>query len=288
VTVFGRRPALVLDDDPATRFLPWIVALTVFFATLAVAGALVLDGASGRWRGDDRGSLTVELPAGAPVEAALAVVLETTGVVGARALDRGELLALIEPWLPAAAFPADLPLPRLLDVTVDDLVGVDVAALGRRLAAAVPGARIDDSALERRRLRRAARALEAIALLVIAVTAATAVGVVVVATRSSLAVHHETIELLHLIGASDGFVATSFAREALGKGLRGGLLGLVPAAAALVVARHFTAAVTLPMLPRLDFSVEAMVLIAALPLVAAALAMLTARLTVLRALARLS
>ena len=67
---------------------------------------------------------------------------------------------------------------------------------------------------------------ELLALALTALIAGAAAATVMVATRASLAVHRETIELLHLIGAQDGFVARAFARRALGMGLRGGLIGL--------------------------------------------------------------
>ena len=52
---------------------------------------------------------------------------------------------------------------------------------------------------------------------------------IVFATRTGLAVNHGTVEVLHLIGARDTFIAAQFQWPALRLGLRGGLIGLLPA-----------------------------------------------------------
>jgi cell division transport system permease protein len=62
-----------------------------------------------------------------------------------------------------------------------------------------------------------------------------AVGTVVFATRTGLMVHLRIIEVLHLMGATDRYIARQFAIQALRLGLRGGLIGIVPALIALLL-----------------------------------------------------
>lgn len=283
-----------LQDAAANRFLPWIVALMVYLAALALAGALVLDSAVARWRSGQDNTLTVQVPPaenGAPsaqAAAALEALRDTRGVAAARLLRRDELVALLEPWLGRGNVAPDLPLPHLIDVRLTPGAAPSLAVLEARLKAVAPKAEIDDHGVWLDQLAAAARTLQAVAFAVVLAIGGVAVGTVVFTTRTSLAVHHETVELLHLIGAHDTFVARAFARQALWLGLRGGLLGFALAAATLAVVRHVTVGLEAPLLPRPSLTLAALGVLAALPVVSALVAMVTARMTVLRALQRMT
>ncbi|MFQ5784582.1 MAG: cell division protein FtsX [Alphaproteobacteria bacterium] len=291
--MLGRQSALPLHEDATNRFLPWIVALMVFLAALALAGALVLDGAVARWRSSHGSTLTVQVPPGKgqDTEARLAAVVNLLegipGVVGVRPLTRDELAALLEPWLGRGNVVADLPLPRLVDVTLGPGAAPDLAAIENRLQKAAPGSSIDDHGIWLERLADAARSLQAVALAVVLAIGVAAVGTVVFTTRASLAVHHDSIEILHLMGAQDAFVAGAFARRALWLGLRGGLLGLALAAIVMAILYHVAGNIAAPLLPRLTLGPYGLGGLAALPLASAVIAMLTARITVLGALERM-
>lgn len=291
--MLNRRSALPLQADAASRFLPWIVALMVFLAGLALAGALTVDDAIDRWRSSQTGALTIQIApdengeSDARVAAVLEVLSDTPGIAAATALARDELVSLLEPWLGKGNVTDGLPLPQLIDATLTPGVAVDLGALAARLEAAAPGARIDDPALWLDRLADAARALQAVAVAVVLAIGAAAVGTVVFTTRTSLAVHRESIEVLHLIGAQDGFVAHAFAWQSLWLGLRGGLVGLAFVALTIFVVRHFGAGLDAPLLPRLELTPAIIGSLAALPVASALVAMLTARVTVLRTLARM-
>ncbi len=283
-----RGADLAFDGDPANRFLPWIVAMMVYLATLALAGAFALGETAARWQNAQSDRLTVQLPPGGDqADRVMDLLRATPGITAVRRLERSELIGLLEPWLGKGNTTSDLPLPELIDVTVARHADPDLDALEDNLVDEAPGASIDDHGRWMGRLATAARAVQALALALTALIAGAATATVVIATRASLAVHRETIELLHLIGAQDGFVARAFERRALGLGLRGGLIGLGLAALTFVLLQRATAGLDAPLMPRLDLSPVSLATLAALPLASAAIAMVTARFTVLRALAKL-
>ena len=293
------RLDLPLERDGSVRFLPWIVALMVYLASLALAGTLVVRDAVERWDRGLTGTLTVELPAASAgsradgaVELALKVLRTTPGVVRADPVDARRTAALLEPWLGKDIDAEDLPLPRLIDVETEPRVGVDLAALGQRLAAAVPGAQLDDHRRWLDRVLRTALALEIVAGMVVALVGLAAVLAVVFATRTGLAVHHGIVEVLHLIGARDGYIARQFEWHALRLGIKGGIAGLVLAIATLVGVAAAAAQVgaigdAVRVLPALSAPAIEWALLLLLPVAAGLVAMLTARITVLRALKRL-
>ncbi|HLY52363.1 MAG TPA: hypothetical protein VKQ31_05070, partial [Steroidobacteraceae bacterium] len=226
------------------------------------------------------------------VEAALKVLRATSGVTRADAFDAKRTAALLAPWLGTEIDAADLPLPRLIDVQIEPRAGVDLAALAERLAAAAPGAQLDDHRRWLNRVLRTALAIEIVAGVVVALVGLSAVVAVIFATRTGLAVHHGIVEVLHLIGARDGYIARQFEWHALRLGLKGGVAGLLLAIATLVgiaTAGSQLSALddAMRVLPALSAPAIEWVTLLLLPIAAGLVAMLTARITVLRALKRL-
>ena len=294
--MFARRADLAPDRDGSSRFLPWIIALMVYLAGLALAAATVLEQIAGRWSAGLRGSVTVVVDpsigddgadADARVEAALGVIRTTPGVLSAAPLATSDLAGLVEPWLGEDLLSMDLPIPQLIDVTLDGDGGLDLAGLAERLETAAPGSRIDDHTIWLRKVLRLARAAELVAIVVVALIALAAAATVMFATRTGLAIQRDAIEVLHLIGARDSYVARQFQGRAASLALRGGLLGLTLAAVTVAVlwlaARDLEDSLPSAALLAPPFLAG----LAALPLAAAAIASITARVAVMRFLARM-
>ncbi len=293
-----RRIDLPTDGDGSGRFLPWIIGLMVYLAALALAGMMALHGAIERWDSALAGTLTVQLPAaaGSELEAALTLLRATPGVERAEPLDAAANAALLERWLGPGLAADELRLPRLIDLRVDPARVIDPAALAKRLAAVAPSARLDDHRGWLDRLFAVALAIELVAAAIVALVAGAAVMSIVFATRTGLAIHHGTVEVLHLIGARDSFIAAQFQWPALRLGLRGGLIGLVPAVLTLLGLSQAAggAAVggavvggAISALPSLTLAPWQWAILLLLPIAAGITALATARFTVLRSLARM-
>jgi cell division transport system permease protein len=287
------RHDLPLDRDSAGLFLPVIIGFMVFLAALALAGSMAVDNMLAHWRGAIEAAFTVQLP---PVEGessaaaadrrnrALASLAGVPGVRSAILLSDADKARLLEPWLGADAAHLDLPLPDLIAVTLESGAAVDLASLATRLQGVSPGAAIDDQGRWRDAIARAAEAANLALLgLLLLIGLAAALTVVFVA-RAGLAAHRRVIEILHLVGAHDGYVARQFQRHAFSRGLAGGIVGAGVAAAIFLAAGRW--------LPGLEGSTLALrplqwLAVALLPLAGALLAMATARYTVLRSLRRI-
>jgi len=294
-----RRVDIAFDRDGSGRFLPWLIAVMVYLAALAASGALGLDRALGSWDRGLSGTLTVELPP-APSDgkgdgglaAAVKAIKATAGVLSARPLARTEVAKLLEPWLGPSLPPDELALPRLIDVRIDTARGTDLEGLRAALAKAAPAAVLDDHRLWFERLAALIRSAQATALGIVALIFVAAVLTVIFTTRTGLAVHRDVIELLHLMGARDTYIAAQFQFQALRLGLVGGAVGLVLAIATLLVLGHASDAASilgersLP-LPSLSLAFVDWLVLPLLPAAAALLAMVTARVTVLGALSRM-
>lgn len=291
-----RRQAVPLDHDASGRYLPLLVAIMVYLAALALAGAMVANKLAARWDRGLAGALTVQLPPAAagsedsddPVLQGVADLLaETEGVVSVEVMHTGAIAALLEPWLGDTALIGDLPLPRLIAVTVDPEAPPDLTTLRRAVLSIAPGSLVDDHQRWLSHLLDLARAVEIMAAVVVALVVLAAAIMVAFVTRMGLAAHDQAIELLHLIGAQDSYVARQFQNHSLSLGLRGGLIGLLCALPTLYLARYLLERVQSDLLPDLGLRPYEWSLLVLLPVASALVTMVTARITVLRTLARL-
>lgn len=300
IPFFAPRANLPISADSTGRYLPWLVAMMVFLAVLALAGALAVGGVLQDWRRDVAGTVTVQIvpatgvdPASARAETdrrvaqALAVLRDRPFVTAAEPLGEPSLVALLEPWLGSSDLVRDLPLPRLIDVRIAPDSRPDLAALGETLREDVPGASLDDHQVWLSGIIDLAEGLSLLGGLVVALVAAATAATVVHATRLGLEVHREQIEVLHLIGAHDRYIAQQFAARMVGWTLEGGLIGLLAAMPTLMLVSWLAADMEQGLLPPFSLSFWDWMALALVPAGAALLAMVAARMTVRRALRRM-
>ena len=294
--MISRRTDLPLDTDILAGFLPWLIAFMVFLAVMASAGVFILNDATSRWTAGLTQILTIQVPptkgknALPPAEDprvldALKVLRTTTGIIRADLVPQTKVLELLEPWLGEGGAVGDLPLPHLIDAEADPDANVDMETLRSRLTKAHPTISIDNHRDWLDRLVSLIGAVEWVASGVLLLIGLATVGTVVFTTRTGLSVHRETIEVLHLIGAQDTYVAKQFAWRAMTLGLRGGIIGLALAAPTLLGIGYLASGIEEGLLPEASLGMTQWITLAVVPFMAAAIATLTARITVTRTLA---
>ncbi len=219
------------------RTLPFLVGAMAFLAALALAGAVGAASLAAHWRVGAGASLTVQVPRPAQpaeggtetrVSRVMAMLRATPGIASARALSDDELGELLRPWLGAEVERLSLAIPAVIEIHARQ-DGVDVGALAARLESAAPGAFVESHGLWLRRLATLARSLQACAGLAVLVVAAVAAVVITAATRAGLSARREAIEIVHGLGATDGYIAGQFARRATTLAATGGCIGALAA-----------------------------------------------------------
>ncbi|MEO8716315.1 MAG: FtsX-like permease family protein [Acetobacteraceae bacterium] len=294
------RPAgfdeLGLRRALAGRMLPFLVAAMAFLAALGLAGWVGAAALARQWQGGAGTALTVQVPhpdEGSRLARVLAAIQASPGIERARALSQAELAALLRPWLGTAADTPALPLPGVIAVRLGD-PDLDTAPLARDLAALAPGTLVESHEIWVGRLAVLARSLQACAGAALVVLAAIAAAVIAVATRAGLAARREAIEIVHGLGASDGYIAGRFAARTTALAAIGALAGAIAATPALLVLAHLAAPFVAPLTDAepTEMTVRTLppalwMLLPGLPLVAASIGFLTAQATVRRWLRRL-
>lgn len=278
------RPAPFLPEAEARDgALIFVVAVLCFLACLTALGVLAADRAASGWSGQLSGEATIivrphggETPDAAAARAAEALA-GAPGVVEARALEPKKAYDLIRPWLGDIADFEDLPVPRLVAVTLDRARPATAAALSVTLKAQGIDAVVDDHSVWIKDIRRAAGVVRWAGAGVFLLIAGAAAAVVAFATRAGLAARRDVVEVLHLAGAEDGFIAGLFQlRFARIAGIAG-FIGAAGAAAAGAVARLAGGGAGLT--PALPLAWSDLLAVLPCPVLAALVAATAARLT---------
>jgi cell division transport system permease protein len=287
----------------ADRMLPLLVAAMAFLAALALAGWFGTASLARHWREGAGAALTVQVPQpedpatqtnGSRLTAVVALLTGTPGIASARALTEAELADLLKPWIGSGADRLAIPIPAVVAVRLTD-AEFDAAPLSRRLEATAPGTLVEEHGIWIGRLLVLAHSLQACAALALLLVAAVAATVIAVATRSGLSTRREAIEIVHGLGAADGYIAGRFAARATWLAAIGAAVGGLIALPILLTLARLAAPFggqtisggnafqdALQALP-----VGAWLALPCLPLVAAAIGFVTAQGTVRRWLRRL-
>ena len=222
---------IVPDNTIGGRALIAVIAIMTFLASLTTGAVILVHSAAGDWQSEVAREVTIQVRVapGRDIETdvlrAAELARKLPGIADARAYSRDESARLLEPWLGAGLKLDDLPVPRIVVVRLETGPAPDLAALRGALAAEVPAASLDDhrNFVDRMRAMSNAALFGGIAILTLMMMAT--VLSVVFATRSAMVANRTVIEVLHFIGAKNGFIAGHFQRRFLRLGLQGGAIG---------------------------------------------------------------
>jgi cell division transport system permease protein len=221
---------IVPASSIAGRALVGVVAIMTFLACATAGGLMLVRTAASDWQSEVAREVTIQVRpvSGRDVEADVARAADIArtfpGVAAVEPYSQEQSGLLLEPWLGTGIALADLPIPRLVVVRIAPGTGPDFARL-RMLLLEVPSATLDDHRGFLSRMRAMTGSVVAAGLAILALMLAATILSVTFATRAAIATNRPVIEVLHVIGAKNSFIAGNFQRHFLALGLKGGLIG---------------------------------------------------------------
>lgn len=285
---------------PQTRFtgpMPWVIAIMVALTVIAMSAGLTLNNAAHVAAAELEGGITVQLLEARPetqeaeTRAAMARLREMDEVKSLRRVTREEVDALIEPWLGSGAedgVASAIPVPALIDVQLNAPATAErVAAIAAELRPIAPSARVDAQSGWLRPVFDAIKSLQWLAFALVILLAAALGAAVLLAARSALGANRETIEIVHLLGGSDSQIARVFQRSIGIESAAGGAVGLVMALVVILFLGRRFASLGAGMVDNGALGWGDWLLLAAIPVFITILAMVTARVTVMRTLRKM-
>lgn len=235
---------IVPRENVAGNALVFVIAIMGFLACLTLGIVSMVRDTANAWQNDISREVTIQLR---PVEnismdesirQASRIALSFEGVDKATALDDAATSRLLEPWLGSGLKLDELPVPRLITVSIEDGARPDFVALRNRLENEVPGASLDDHRAWVDRLTTMAYTMVSIGVAIFILMMIATILTVVFATRGAMAGNRDVVDVLHFVGADAKFISRQFQRHFLILGMKGGAFGAL-AAILLFVALGF-------------------------------------------------
>ena len=288
---FGAAGRGFLPEGRLTGPMPWVLAIMMFLTLLAAAAGLGLGNAARNLDGEVGNRLVVQIVEANPdmrerqARRAVAELGRISGVERVRRVPPEEMERLMEPLLGEGALETDVPVPAMIDVDLGPLASPD--AIRTAVTQVAPAARVDDSSEWLGPVADLIGALRWLAAGLVALMVGATAATVVLAARASLDTHRGTIEVLHLMGATDAQVARLFQRRIALDAAFGGAVGLVAAGLVLLLIGNRVGALGSDLVGSAGLPLTSWLILIALPIAGVFLAMTVARSTILRALGRM-
>jgi cell division transport system permease protein len=266
--------------------MPWVIAIMLFLTLLVAAGGLTLAEAARQ--------VTVQIIGSDPAQraaqraAVTRALRKLDSIAEVKPVPDAQVRALLEPWLGTGVIDADVPVPALVDVRFRSVPTAEkITRLQSTLRSVAPNIRVDSHSSWMAPFFDLMRALLWLAAAVFLLLLVATSAVVILAVRSTLNTHRETIEIMHMMGGTDVQAARLFQRRVALDALLGGIVGFIFAAVVIITVGGRFAAVEPGLLSGAHFPYYGWAILALIPLAVMALAMLMARMTVISALKRM-
>jgi cell division transport system permease protein len=222
---------IVPPSNVSGNALMLVIAIMAFLACLTFGAVSMVRATAASWQSQISREITIQIKPDdtLDMEAALRdardLALTFSGTRDGQIVDKAATARLLEPWLGEGLDIDELPVPRLVIVTIDEQNPPDFAALRQALSQKVPQAFLDDHRTWVDRLVAMARTTALIGTAVLVLVFSAMVLTVVFATRGALSGNRHIVEVLHFVGAEASFVASEFQKHFLKISLKGSFAG---------------------------------------------------------------
>ncbi|MCB1682039.1 MAG: FtsX-like permease family protein [Alphaproteobacteria bacterium] len=297
-TVLGSKGYdLPFGSDADRGYLLLLVGLMSFLAVLACAGTLSLHAMTQRWSSGLENKITIEIKAEdrdgtmlspetirLETEKITEMLQKNPAVKSFEALQEKEIKKLVSPWLGEDFSLEDIPLPGLIAVELNVSSPEALEKLTGSIKKLSPTARVDTHREWLQDILRFTGTLQWIALFVALIVALTTVTAISSGVKSRMAVHKDQVEILHLIGASDKYIARQFQWHAIIIALLGSILGTAAGLGMATFILLLSGQSGTSLIPQISLDSTSMLIFIFLPVIASIISGVTARFTVLRTL----
>jgi len=300
-TAAKRRYDLPFQKDIGTRYMMVVITLMVFLGFLSMALHISMSALSDRWTSGLEGKMTVEIPAQglnqdmrdkdemAAITTRIQNYLEAhSAVTSIDVMAEDELIAMVAPWLGDQPTQMDIPLPVLISIDLyRDLTEAQLSAMKNHIIEIDAASRLDTHQNWLDELLRFTGAIKMVSIVMALVIALTTLMAVAGVVRARLAAHMDDVELLHLMGATDNYIAHQFQRHILILSSKGCIIGALLGALMIKIIASIAGNMGFALLPDFSFNAGHWLIMAFIPFTILILCFITARNTLRRALQKM-
>ena len=298
--IMKQKHEIPTEDDDTSAFVSVLTSIYMYLFVVVLAIFMAINSMAGNWEKDITGSITVQIT---PIEddnkhidtaktqeqqnKVLQFMEKISGVESVRILDEQTVQKLMAPWIGNKVDLATLPIPQLLDVRLKPNAELNYDEITRGLKLLTANASIDNHRLWLNRLIKFATSLKTVALAILLMVVAICAFSIYYSARTSLNININSIEILHIIGAKDEYIAKQYAKKYAKIGFFAGIIGLMAAVPCIILVGKYGISTGSGLLSGAQLSNAAWTLIMLTPLFSLLYSMITSYFTVLKSLERM-
>ncbi|WP_455477920.1 cell division protein FtsX [Bartonella sp. B10] len=223
--------AIIPSDNISGRALVAVIAIMTFLSSLALISVDLVKHAANNWSNQISYEATIQIR---PVENidiekslrdAVKLVKTFQGVQDAKIVDQKATEKLLEPWLGTGLTLNELPLPRLIIVTLKENEKINFRAINQAIKTQIPGGQFDDHRNWVNRFATMAQTTVFIGISILVLVLGSLILTIIFATRNALVENAHIINVLYFLGTETMFIARQFDWHFFKTALRGALYG---------------------------------------------------------------
>lgn len=228
---------LPFKKDGANLFLEIMSTISVFLFTITLAGFFMINSLVSNWDKGIVNGFTVQVMPNEKVSDADELNLRVNKVVNffenSQGVEKVKIITdihvakLMAPWLGSNIDITSLPMPKLVDVRVSKDFKTDFDVIAKELYKIAPYTSVNAHQVWLNKLIAFAQSVKLLALCILLLVLSISAFSIFYATKTSLGIHRNIIEILHIMGATDDYIAKQYARRGFFIGLLSGVVGVV-------------------------------------------------------------
>ncbi|KEG21362.1 cell division protein FtsX [Bartonella bacilliformis] len=225
------KSPIVPNSNISGQALVAVIAIMTFLSSLTLNCVDLVQRTAHNWSNQISHEATIQIH---PVDTidieqnlrdAVQLVKTFHGVQNAIIMDQAATEKLLEPWFGTDLALDQLPLPRLIIVTLNKGENIDFHAINEAIKTKIPGGQFNDHRSWVHHFTKMAHTTVFIGFALLTLVLGSLMLTIIFATRNALAENSHIIHVLYFIGAEPHFIAKQFDRHFFKTALRGAFHG---------------------------------------------------------------
>lgn len=203
----------LLIEHGAVRLLPWVVGILFLLCSVMLVAGLLSMRLAGDWQSSLENTLTVQASNQQDTSKQLLdFIRNNVDVRAAEQVSDKESAKLLTPWLGKVE---QITLPIMIEVTLQENSSLDYKVFEQQLKGIDPSVSVEGFNSWLNNVKNLTRSIRLIALVIAVIIFCGLLLAIAVATKIHFALNCRIVGILHMIGATDKYIAGQFQRSAV-------------------------------------------------------------------------
>ncbi len=280
---------IAFKSDLNKGFLPFITAFMVFIASIIFATALIGNNITTNWHKYLKNNITIQilpdLKAKNPkkeienrINNIVSILKQTPGIKSYSVISNEETTNLLKPWI--GTFKLDIPLPRIINIETSTTALLNSSMLQKEIENYSKNIKFETYSNWMYELQTSIRAVQILLGLIVFIILITTAITISYTTQSGFNINKKVINIMHMVGATNNYIAKQFSKRMMNLALIGGISGYLFSCLIIFMIKTSTYYITNKVIINFDFPITIYLYVLIIPIIAGVIAKISAILTI--------